>query len=118
VFRPGHFSTAGPPHRKDAGSFHLELDPLQQTNDQRATQPVSWVDFPGFPTPFNGVTRASPDYGWLSLATPVPLSGFLNLSAVSWHARTSRVYFAPQPFLGFSLQSVPLAGITHLSRGR
>jgi hypothetical protein len=33
--------------------------------------------------------------------TPVPLSGFLSLSAVSWHARVPRPYFMPQPFLGY-----------------
>jgi hypothetical protein len=49
--------------------------------------------------------------------TPVPLSGFLNLSAVSWQPRVSRPCFMPQPFLGFSLQSLPLAGIAHPSRG-
>jgi hypothetical protein len=32
---------------------------------------------------------------------PVPLSGFLNLSAVSRQARASRPCLVPQPFLGF-----------------
>jgi hypothetical protein len=50
--------------------------------------------------------------------TPVPLSGFLNLSAVSWQTRASRPCFMPQPFLGFSLQSLPLTGIARPSRGR
>jgi len=33
---------------------------------------------------------------------PVPLSGFLNPSAVSWQAQVPRPYFVPQPFPGFS----------------
>jgi hypothetical protein len=41
--------------------------------------------------------------------TSVPLSGFLNLSAVSRRVQASRPYFVPQPFLGFLLQSIPLA---------
>jgi len=87
VSRPGLFSTAGPPHRLDAGSFHLELDPLQRTHDQRATQPVSWVDFPGFPIPFNGTIRASPalrvgvpPHSGSALRFSQPPSGFLASS--------------------------------------
>jgi len=34
-----------------------------------------------------------------------PLSGFLNLSAVSWQARSSRPCLMPLPFVGFSLSS-------------
>jgi hypothetical protein len=49
--------------------------------------------------------------------TPVPLPGFLNLSAASQQTRVSRPCFMPQPFLGFSLQSLPLAEIAHPSRG-
>jgi hypothetical protein len=45
----------------------------------------------------------------MSNTAPVPLSGFLNLSAVSWQARVPRPCFMPQPFLGASLQSLPLA---------
>jgi hypothetical protein len=48
---------------------------------------------------------------------PVPLSGFLNLSAVSWQTHVSRPCFVPPPFLGFLLQSLPLAEIAHPSRG-
>jgi len=33
--------------------------------------------------PFNGIPWASPVWGGLSNSTPVPLSGFLSLSAVS-----------------------------------
>jgi hypothetical protein len=40
----------------------------------------------------------------------VPLSGFLNLSAVSWQDRASRPCFVPLP-PGLFLQSSPLAGI-------
>jgi len=38
----------------------------------------------------------------------VPLSGFLNPSAVSWQTQIPRPCFVPQPFLGFPLRSVPL----------
>jgi hypothetical protein len=37
----------------------------------------------------------------LVTSAPAPLSGFLNLSAVSWQAQASRPCFMPQPFLGF-----------------
>jgi len=39
--------------------------------------------------------------------TLVPLSGFLNLSAVSWQTQTSWPCFVPQPFLGFSFRDFP-----------
>jgi len=48
---------------------------------------------------------------------PVPLSGFLNLSAVSWQVRASRPCLMPQPFLGSPLQSLPLVEIAYPSRG-
>jgi hypothetical protein len=48
----------------------------------------------------------------------VPLSGFLNPSAVSWQTRVPRPYFVPQPFLGFPLRSVPLRRVARPSRGR
>jgi len=48
---------------------------------------------------------------------PVPLSGFLNLSAVSRQIQASGPCFVPLPPLGFLLQSLPLARIAHPSRG-
>jgi hypothetical protein len=54
----------------------------------------------------------------LSVPAPVPLSGFLNLSAVSWHSRAAWPCFVPQPFLGSPLQSFSLTEIAHPSRGR
>jgi hypothetical protein len=54
----------------------------------------------------------------VSAPTSVPLSGFLNLPAVSWQSQVSRPCFVPPPFLGFSLQSLPLTGIACPSRGR
>jgi len=59
---------------------------------------------------FNGILARAP-CGRLVHVRPVPLSGFLNLSAVSWQARVPRPCFVPQPFLGSPLQSLPLAGI-------
>jgi len=49
--------------------------------------------------------------------TPVPLSGFLYLSAVSQQTQASRPCFVPLPFLRFLLQSFPLTkGRAPLSR--
>jgi hypothetical protein len=53
----------------------------------------------------------------LSPTIPVPLSGFLNLSAVSQQARVPRPCFVPQPFLKAPLQSLPLTRIVNPSRG-
>jgi hypothetical protein len=61
--------------------------------------------------------RASPVWSGLSNTAPVPLSGFLNLSAASRQARVPRPCFMPQPFLGASLQSLPLTASVDLSRG-
>jgi hypothetical protein len=51
------------------------------------------------------------------VSTSVPLSGFLNLSAVSWQAQGLWPCFMPLPFLGSSLQSFSLTRIARLSRG-
>jgi len=48
----------------------------------------------------------APDCSGPSWSTTVPLAGFLNLSAVSWHVRAWRPCFMPPPPVGFSLQSV------------
>jgi hypothetical protein len=46
----------------------------------------------------------------------VPLPGFPNLSAVSWHARASRPCLMPQPPVGFFLRSLaPRRGRVRLS---
>jgi hypothetical protein len=50
--------------------------------------------------------------------TSVPLSGFLNLSVVSWQAQGSWPCFMPLPFLGSSLQSFSLTRIACPSRDR
>jgi hypothetical protein len=69
--------------------------------------------------PFDDVTRVSPSCGGSSTTTAVPLSGFLGLSAVSWHTRASRPCFMPLPPVGFSLQSVaPRLGSRPPSRAR
>jgi hypothetical protein len=49
--------------------------------------------------PRNGAGRPKP--------TPVPLSGFLNLSAASQQTRVPRPYFMPQPFLIASFRAFP-----------
>jgi hypothetical protein len=51
------------------------------------------------------------------MSTSVPLSGFLNLSAVSWQAQGLWPCFVPLPSLGSSLQSFSLTRIACLSRG-
>jgi hypothetical protein len=56
--------------------------------------------------PFDDVPRTSPDCSGPSCPAAVPLSGSLNLSAVSWHVRASRPCCMPLPPVGFSLQSV------------
>jgi len=48
----------------------------------------------------------APDCDDPSCLVAVPLAGFLDLSAVSWHVRASRPCLMPLPPLGFSLQSV------------
>jgi hypothetical protein len=51
------------------------------------------------------------------MPTPVQLSCFLNLSAVSQQTQASRPYFVPQPFVSLLLQSIPLTEIASPSRG-
>jgi len=48
--------------------------------------------------------------------TSVPLSGFLNLSAVSWQRRVSRPCFVPQPPVGASFRVFPSQGSWIASR--
>jgi hypothetical protein len=72
------------------------------------------------PTRFSAPSTASPGPAPWAAARPasaaVPLSGFYNLSAVSWQARASRPCFMPQPPVGFSLQSLaPRRGRVRLS---
>lgn len=55
--------------------------------------------------PFDDVTRTSPRLQRSVRPAAVPLSGFLDLSAVSWHVRASRPCFMPLPPVGFTLQS-------------
>jgi hypothetical protein len=72
------------------------------------------------PTRFVAPSTASPGLAPCAAARPpsaaVPLSGFHNLSAVSWQARASRPCLMPQPPVGFSLQSLaPRRGRVRLS---
>jgi len=72
------------------------------------------------PTRFSAPSTASPGLAPCAAARPpsaaVPLSGSLNLSAVSWQARASRPCLMPQPPVGFSLQSLaPRRGRVRLS---
>jgi len=73
------------------------------------------TDFPETLSPFNDILELAPCRASCSTLTPVPLSGFLNLSAVSQQTRVPRPYFIPQPFVGFLLQSFPLTKIVFTS---
>jgi len=53
----------------------------------------------------------------VDIPTPVPLSGFLNLSAVSWQARVPRPYFVPQPFVIATFKAFPSTTVVHPFRG-
>jgi hypothetical protein len=66
-----------------------------------AVRPVGRTNSPELSGPFNDIPRTSPVRSGLSRPASVPLSGFLNLSAVSWPTRASWPCFVPQPFLGF-----------------
>jgi len=52
----------------------------------------------------------------VDIPTPVPLSGFLNLSAVSWQARVPRPYFVPQPFVIAAFRAFPSTTVVCPSR--
>jgi hypothetical protein len=115
--RPCSF-VAGPRHREDDGSSFPGAWPLQSLSLPSClpTCPPAydslWVS-----GPFNGIPRTSPIVKRAVSPAPVPLAGFLNLSAVSWQIRVSRPCFVPQPFLGSSLQSFPLVKVAYPSRG-
>ena len=66
-----------------------------------AIRPRGRITFLEVSFPFNGILELAP-CGARSHLPPAPLSGFLNLSAVSQHTRVPQLYFKPQPFLGFS----------------
>jgi hypothetical protein len=57
---------------------------------------------PGLSTPSDGILALAPCGAGCPFPAPVPLSGFLNLSAVSWQARVPRPCFGPQPSLSVS----------------
>jgi hypothetical protein len=87
----------------------LGVDPLQSSTSSRPTDPLGPAPTP---TRFFAPSTTSPGLAPSAADRPasvaVPPSGFLNLSAVSWHARASRPCFVPQPPVGFSLQSLTL----------
>ena len=59
-----------------------------------------------FLAPSTTSLELAPDCSGPSWPAAVPLSGSLNLSAVSWHVRAWRPCFMPPPPVGFSLQSL------------
>jgi hypothetical protein len=95
----------------------VKLIPSRVSRHLLTARPVGRVSTPlRFPVP-STVSPCEPHMERAVNLAPVPLSGFHSLSAVSWQARVSRPCFVPQPFLGSSLQSFPLAKSAHPSRG-
>jgi hypothetical protein len=93
--------------------------PLRVRRSSSACRPVGRrFDSPRSSVPSTASPGLAPRWSGSSVSTPVPLSGFLNLSAVSWHTQASWPCFMPQPFLGSSLQSSSPTRIAHPSRGR
>jgi hypothetical protein len=97
---------------RDTESFRREPDPLQSLSPP--------FDRPTWRAGLPSSGFACPSTAWLARAPcgtgcvgpiPVPLAGFLNLSAVSQQTRVSGPCFMPQPFLGHLLQGVPLTKI-------
>jgi hypothetical protein len=80
---PGFVRRRRPLHRLKGGSSSRARPPRVPHHLLAAQPRTGWADSPGIPDPFNGIARASPIWSGLSVPTPVPLSGFLNLSAVS-----------------------------------
>jgi hypothetical protein len=96
------------PASKDTSSFRPRLDPLQSSSSPH-DRPVLGPGRTslGFRDPSTASTSEPHIEVGRPIPTSVPLSGFLNLSAVSRQTRVPRPYFVPQPFLGFLLQSFP-----------
>jgi hypothetical protein len=88
-------------HRRLVATGHSPLDsiPSRVCHCLLAVRCVSRTDFPELSCPSNGVPWASPMRDELSKLVSVPLSGFPNLSAVSWQAQASWPCFVPHPFL-------------------
>jgi hypothetical protein len=89
------------------GSHAPGVDPLQSLHVLLAVRSLpTGSGFLEVLRPFDDVPRTSPVCSGSSCSAAVPLSGFLDLSAVSWHVRAWRPCFVPPPPVGFSLQSV------------
>jgi len=110
---PSHRS----PSSENEGSFLPEVLPLLEFLTPSWPSSRGWTYSPEVLLLFKDNTRASPLWSGVSIPASVPLSGFLNLSAVSWQTRISWPYFMPQPFLRFSLQGFSLPKVAHPSRG-
>jgi hypothetical protein len=100
------------------GSRSLAVDPLQRLHVLPAVRSSRiGCRLPRGSPPLDGIIRVSPVRGGPSTSAAVPLSGFLNPSAVSWPTRTSRPCFVPQPSLGFlPFEALLLAGVAGPSR--
>ena len=115
---PGCSSTHRSLHRVDTGSFHYEMDPLQSLRpplDRPTRRPVS--SSLRFFSPFNGIFERAPCEEWVVQPHPVPLTGFLNLSAASASSSSTALFRAATvpgcpPFRAF-----PSTEIVYLFRG-
>jgi len=83
-------------------SFPYRVVTSSRRSGRRAPEPAPSRFF----APSTTSPGLAPECSGPSWSTAVPLSGFLNLSAVSWHTRAWRPCFMPPPPVGFSLQSV------------
>jgi len=95
----------------------LQSIPSSVVTSSRPSDPPGPDRLPRGSPPLDGIPRISPVRDGSSVSVAVPLSGFLNPSAVSWHTRAPRPCFMPQPSLGFlPFEALLLVGVAHPSR--
>jgi hypothetical protein len=99
--------STGHPHRSEGSFSRGDSIPYRVPDCLLTVRPVGRIRLPRF-LASSTASLGSPRMRQGVKPTSVPLSGFLNLSAVSKQTRVSWPYFMPQPFLRFLLQSFPL----------
>jgi hypothetical protein len=86
----------------------LDRAPLQSSSPPRNRQPLGWTRRPwGFCNLSTTSRVRAPYEAGCPKPTSVPLSGFLNPSAVSWQRRVLRPCFVPLPPVGASFRVFP-----------
>jgi hypothetical protein len=93
-------SAAGPSCLVNRSSFLQSRSPLKSLATSWPPDPPAGLDSPKVPGPLQRNPPRKPHRRRAVTLASVPLSGFLNLSAVSWQPRTPWPCFVPQPFLG------------------